>query len=111
MELEEEMNAVELKVEGMTCGSCAARVRNALVRVSGVDAVTVDVGAGRATVRSSDEDLMAEELVAALADIGYPATPVAGPSDEAGGRVAGAAAGQCAAAQPAGRRSGCCCAG
>ena len=32
------MNAVELKIEGMTCGSCVARVRNALMRVDGVAA-------------------------------------------------------------------------
>lgn len=103
------MNAVELKIEGMTCGSCVARVRNALMRVDGVAGVYVDLAGGRATVRASDEDLSADELVAALAAVGYPASSAAGSPARPGADSGGNADRHGAAARPAGQRSGCCC--
>ena len=111
IELEQLMNTVELEVKGMTCGSCAARVRNALTRVSGVDSVAVDMAKGRATVQSSDENLMTDELVSALADIGYPAQPAAPSVAVAGAGSASATSGHCGAGKAAGRNSGCCCGG
>ncbi|MEQ6289287.1 heavy-metal-associated domain-containing protein [Vogesella sp. GCM10023246] len=39
-----------LKVDGMTCGGCANGVKNALLAVAGVDAVTVDLASKAVTV-------------------------------------------------------------
>lgn len=105
------MNTIELEVKGMTCGSCAARVRNALTRVSGVDSVAVDLAKGRATVQSSDEDLMTDELISALTDIGYPARLAASSAEMDGSGSTSAATGHCGAGRTASRNPGCCCGG
>lgn len=39
-----------LKVDGMTCGGCANGVKNALLAVAGVDAVTVDLASKAVTL-------------------------------------------------------------
>ncbi len=41
---------IELSIEGMTCSGCVKAVTRALAQVSGVTAVTVDLGTGRARV-------------------------------------------------------------
>jgi len=64
----------ELKIDGMTCGHCSAAVKNALEKVAGVSAATVDLAAGRAHV-DGNADVAA--LVAAVQDEGYQAAPLA----------------------------------
>lgn len=105
------MNTVELEVKGMTCGSCAARVRNALTRVSGVDGMSVDLIKGRATVQSIDEELMTDELISALADVDYPARVAVSSAGMDGSGSTSTATGRCGASRTAGRNSGCCCGG
>jgi P-type Cu+ transporter len=53
--------AVHLSVEGMTCTGCVKAVTNALSQVSGVTAVTVDLGARHARVegRADPQSLLA----------------------------------------------------
>ncbi len=41
------MQNVTLSIEGMTCGHCVGRVRNALVAVPGVGEVQVALGSAR----------------------------------------------------------------
>ncbi|GMU41407.1 MAG: hypothetical protein AMXMBFR23_22730 [Chloroflexota bacterium] len=43
--------ALEVRVDGLVCGVCAARTASALRSVPGVEAATVDLAAGRASVR------------------------------------------------------------
>lgn len=64
------MKAVELQVQGMSCGSCVKHVTEALRPVEGVSDVAVDLQAGRVKV-SGDSDSHA--LLAALENAGYPA--------------------------------------
>jgi len=64
---------VELKVEGMTCASCVGRVERALLKVPGVEAASVNLATGRATVTGTAAP---EALVAAVARTGYDARPV-----------------------------------
>ena len=45
---------VEVRVDGLVCGVCAARTASALRSVPGVEAATVDLAAGRASVRLRD---------------------------------------------------------
>ncbi|NLG07869.1 MAG: heavy-metal-associated domain-containing protein [Deinococcales bacterium] len=64
----------ELKIEGMSCSHCSAAVKRALEGVDGVTTAEVDLQAGRATVQGSAP---VAELVAAVAEEGYTATPAA----------------------------------
>ena len=60
----------ELMINGMTCNHCKMRVENALKGVSGVDAVTVDLAAKKATVEMTSpvEEALLKEVVE---DAGY----------------------------------------
>ena len=63
-----------LTVEGMSCGGCEQRVRDALTAVSGVTSVSVDHSTDSATVEGSTD---VDTLVAAVEDAGYEAAPAA----------------------------------
>lgn len=64
----------EIKVEGMTCSSCARRVENALNSIDGVWA-KADSTAGYATVRMK-EQLEDEEIRKAVSSAGYGVTGI-----------------------------------
>ena len=65
----------ELRVSGMTCNNCARRVSDALKTVPGVQSVTVNVEAARASVRwDSTCSPNQTQLIAALSKAGYEAT-------------------------------------
>lgn len=61
----------QFAVDGMTCGSCAARVEAALRTAPGVHHVEVDRGRGRATVRRDPAVGTLAALQAAVAAAGY----------------------------------------
>jgi copper chaperone CopZ len=61
-----------LTVEGMTCEHCERTVEEALEEVPGVTDATADRDAETATVKGNADET---ELVAAVADAGYDATP------------------------------------
>lgn len=61
---------IQLKITGMTCNHCVARVKKALESVTGVESVEVILEPGGATINSNaDTDL----LIAAVKDAGYDA--------------------------------------
>ncbi len=65
----------ELRVGGMTCNNCARRVSDALKSVTGVQSVTVNVEAARASVRwDSTSSPDQTHLITALSKAGYEAT-------------------------------------
>jgi copper chaperone CopZ len=66
------MQDTTLKVSGMTCKSCVARVARALEQTAGVREVEVDLRAGIARIRHVPE-LTATQLAARVSDVGYPA--------------------------------------
>ncbi len=66
------MNSIDLQVDGMTCGACVKHVTQALQGLPGVNAVEVDLNAGRARVRA-DSTQSSLPMVAALEAAGYPA--------------------------------------
>jgi len=63
-----------LTVEGMSCGGCEERVRNALDTVSGVTSATVDHSTDSATVEGETD---VADLVDAVEKVGYDAAPAA----------------------------------
>lgn len=71
---EPEIGRLVLRVEGMRCENCQARVENALNRLEGV-ACLVDLRKKTATVRYS-RPVNAEELCRILEKLGYCATPI-----------------------------------
>ena len=58
------------RVEGMSCGHCEAAVRDELDKVSGVEAVEVDLDSKQVVVRGEFEDAAVR---AAIEDAGYEA--------------------------------------
>jgi cation-transporting ATPase V len=69
-------STVDFSVEGMTCGSCAARVQRVLAKTEGVADAEVNLATGRAHV-SLERPLPTAELQARVARIGYGLTPLA----------------------------------
>lgn len=59
-----------LTIQGMMCGHCKARVEKALLAVSGVTTVVVDLETGTASVTTSN-DVTSEELSNAVTNAGY----------------------------------------
>lgn len=62
--------AVLLYVSGMSCPRCATRVRNGLLFQQGVLYADVDLEYGVATVAYDPEQMTADDLVTAVADVG-----------------------------------------
>jgi Cu+-exporting ATPase len=60
-----------LPVTGMSCASCVARVEKALSRVEGVEAASVNLAAGTATVTVDPGKVGPWRLAAAVRDAGY----------------------------------------
>ncbi|HEX2274112.1 MAG TPA: heavy metal translocating P-type ATPase [Acidimicrobiales bacterium] len=67
--------AVEFRVTGMTCGSCAARVQKVLSRHAGVHLASVNLASERATVAFDPEQTSVDDLVAAVEKSGYGLAP------------------------------------
>ena len=66
------VNLLDLKVEGMTCASCVARVEKALLKVPGVESASVNIATEVATVRAAGE--VAQAAIAAIRAAGYDAS-------------------------------------
>jgi len=73
---------LDFGVEGMTCGSCAARVERTLAKQPGVSGAEVNFATGRAHVRATAEADVAA-LEAAVAKTGYELRPLAAPGSSA----------------------------
>ncbi|WP_175778672.1 heavy metal translocating P-type ATPase [Burkholderia anthina] len=69
-------SSIELDIDGMTCASCVSRVEKALAKVPGVTHASVNLATERATVDASPT-VSASQLVDAITQAGYGATPVA----------------------------------
>lgn len=100
------METTQLKVDGMTCGSCVASVTKALKRVPGVQEVEVDLRGGTARVSGERAAQQVDALVAALGEAGYEAAPAVGTTPARHQPAGGCGAGVAPAAKG---RGGCCC--
>jgi copper chaperone len=67
------MANVKLRVTGMTCGHCQAKVEQALKGVRGVYTAIVDLQDGEAEVDFNDDAVTTAQLVAAVERAGYTA--------------------------------------
>ena len=75
------MNHLNLKIDGMSCGHCVARVDKALSKLDGVNVQRVDVGS--AEIYYDPARTPFERIREALDGAGYTAQPI-----EKGERVA-----------------------
>ena len=74
------MKTLVIPVEGMSCGSCAAKVKRTLKEISGVGDAVVDLGESKVTVDYDPRQLAPERLVSAINGLGYKAgTPAEAP--------------------------------
>ncbi|MBC6297057.1 heavy-metal-associated domain-containing protein [Listeria sp. FSL L7-1517] len=65
------MEKLTLKIEGMTCGHCEARVTKALEEVAGVTNAKVSLEEGRATVEFENGKVTEDTLIDAVEEAGY----------------------------------------
>lgn len=65
------MATLKLRVSGMTCGHCQAKVEHALKGASGVYSAVVDLQTGEAEVDFDDDAATTDQLIAAVAKAGY----------------------------------------
>src|SRR2546425_6198297 len=81
------MATLKLRVSGMTCEHCQAKVAKALQKTAGVYSAIVDLRAGEAEIDFNDDAVTTEQLVTAVEPAGYraklagqyaPPTPCAG---------------------------------
>jgi copper chaperone CopZ len=64
-----------LEVTGMHCASCAALISETLQHKPGVEAVTVDLDAGRADVAFDSSATNLDDICSTIAGLGYGASP------------------------------------
>ena len=67
------MANVKLRVLGMTCGHCQAKVEKALKGITGVYSAVIDLPNGEAEVDFDDDSITTGQLVAAITRAGYSA--------------------------------------
>ena len=67
------MANIKLRVTGMTCGHCQAKVEKALKGINGVYSAIVDLPDGQAEIDFNDDHVTTDQLVAAVGKAGYTA--------------------------------------
>jgi P-type Cu+ transporter len=73
---QEQQNRVELRLTGMNCAACAARIEKGLADVKGVKTATVNLASERAAVEYDPGQAGASDLLAAVRRAGYGAETV-----------------------------------
>lgn len=66
-----------LRAEGFSCPSCVAKIEKRVGRLKGVDAVKVHFASARIEVDHDPALVSVEDIVAAVAKVGYTARPAA----------------------------------
>lgn len=64
------------RVEGMHCGSCALLIDDTLEDLPGVHSTQTTMKQGRSTVELDASQNSPEDVIAAIEDLGYRASPV-----------------------------------
>lgn len=73
------VKSVKIPVEGMSCGSCAARIKKNLVGIDGVLAASVSFDEKSAIVQYDAAKLEPNRLASAISGLGFKAgTPIEG---------------------------------
>lgn len=70
---EKKENKVDLKLKGMTCAACAARIEKKLSKLEGVEKATVNFATEKATVEYDTSEIKPTEMIKAVEALGYEA--------------------------------------
>jgi copper chaperone len=65
------MANVKLRITGMTCGHCQAKVEKALKGINGVYSAIVDLPDGEAEIDFNDDQVTTAQLLSAVDKAGY----------------------------------------
>ena len=67
------MANVKLRITGMTCGHCQAKVEKALKGIAGVYSAVIDLPDGEAEIDFNDDTVTTDQLCSAVTKAGYSA--------------------------------------
>ncbi len=70
-----ELKETILSIEGINCAACAWLIEMQLLKVSGIENITVNATTQRATVRWQDKQLKLSQILIAIDKVGYHALP------------------------------------
>lgn len=65
------MNSVNMKIAGMSCAACAARIEKGLARLEGVDKAAVNYAAEKANIMYDPSKVSLQEIAAKVENLGY----------------------------------------
>ena len=68
------MEKLELKIEGMHCGSCAIGIQMLTTQMDGVSKAEVDYEGKKGVFEFDSVKVTKEQIVKAIAELGYQAT-------------------------------------
>ena len=85
------MNSVNIKVAGMSCAACAARIEKGLNRLEGVDKAAVNYAAEKANVTFDPSKVSLQEIAAKVEKLGYQVV-----TDKAEFKISGMSCAACA---------------
>ncbi|MCH8741668.1 heavy-metal-associated domain-containing protein [Patescibacteria group bacterium] len=66
---------VQFSIEGMHCGSCAAGIKMVLDNTDGVLSASADWDSKNGEVEYDEEKIKLEDILKAIGELGYKATP------------------------------------
>jgi cation-transporting ATPase V len=92
-----QVSTIDFKVEGMTCGSCAARVERVLNGADGVMNAEVNFATGKARLRIATGAVDPKPLQRVVERAGYTLVPLTRPTETVYFEVEGMTCGSCAA--------------
>ena len=67
------MQKIELQIDGMHCGACAAGIQMFVSQIDGVKSVFVDYEGKKGTGEFDPAKVKREDIVKAIAELGYKA--------------------------------------
>lgn len=86
------MTSISIKLAGMTCAACAARIEKGLARLPGVEKAAVNFAAEKAAITFDPTQISLKDIVAKVEDIGYQVV-----TDKAELKISGMTCAACAA--------------
>ncbi len=70
-EKETEENRIELKISGMSCAACAAKIEKKLSKLGGVSKASVNLATEKASVEFDSSEIKVSELIKTVDGLGY----------------------------------------
>lgn len=70
------MDKETLKINGMTCAACSARIEKVLGKMDGIDSISVNLATEKASVSYDPTQINLSEIIEKIAKIGYTASEI-----------------------------------